>query len=193
MTERSADHAVMPQLLDRWSPRAFDPRPIDDEALMTILEAARWAPSSRNRQPWRFVYAMRGDAHWDALFSTLMPMNQLWVQNASALIFILSDKFMENDGNKSPSHSHSFDAGAAWMALALQAHSMGLISHAMTGVDMESAAKLLNFSDDFRVEAAIAVGYMGDPASLPEQWRAREVKSGRRPLAETVFHGPVSD
>ena len=191
MTERTADHPVLPLFLDRWSPRAFDPRPIDDASLMPLFEAARWAPSSFNSQPWRFAYARRDDAHWPDFFAALVPFNQSWVANASVLIYILSDTKMEIGGERQLSHSHSFDAGAAWMALALQATAMGLIAHGMTGVDFEAARKVVNAPDEFRVEAAIAIGYHGEKALLPEALQQREVKSGRRPLSETLFNGPL--
>ena len=191
MNDRHADHPVLPLFLERWSPRAYDPRPIDDDTLMSLFEAARWAPSGFNVQPWLFVYAKRDDAHWDAFFSALIPFNQSWVKNASVLMYVLSDPVMELDGKREPSHSHSFDAGAAWMALALQATNMGLAAHGMTGVDFEAAGKAVNAPDGFRVEAAIAVGYPGDKSVLPEELQAREVKSGRKPLSEIVHHGPI--
>lgn len=191
MTDRTADHPVLPLFLDRWSPRAFDPRPIDEESLMTLFEAARWAPSSFNSQPWRFVYARRDDACWQDFMGALVPFNQLWAQNASALVYVLSDEKMDMYGDRVPSHSHSFDAGAAWMALALQATSMGLIAHAMTGVDFDAARKVVNAPDGLRLEAAIAIGYPGDKSGLPEELQQREVKNGRKPLSETVFNGPL--
>lgn len=191
MRERTADHPVLPLMLERWSPRAFDPRPMPDETLMSLFEAARWAPSSFNAQPWRFAYARRDDAHWPDFFAALIPFNQSWVKNASVLVYILSEETMDVHGKRVPSHSHSFDAGAAWMALALQAASMGLFAHGMTGVDFDAARKAVNAPEGFRVEAAVAIGYHGDPASLPEDMREREVKSGRKPLSEMLFNGPL--
>lgn len=193
MNERTADHPVLPLFLERWSPRAFDPRPIDDDSLMSLFEAARWSPSASNIQPWRFVYAKRGDDRWDDFLGALVQFNQDWARNASVLVFVLSDTLTGHGNERTPSHSHSFDAGAAWMALALQATSMGLIVHAMAGVDFEAARKVVNAPDDFRVEAAIAIGYRGDKASLPESLQQREVKSGRRALSETVFRGSMGD
>ena len=191
MADRKATHPILPMFLDRWSPRAFDPRPIDENTLLTVLEAARWAPSSFNYQPWRFVYALRDGAQWDAFVGALIPFNQSWASNASALIFIVSDTIMEAYGDRKPSHSHSFDSGAAWMAMALQAHSMGLIMHGMTGVDFEAAAMLVNLPEGFRVEAAVALGYHGDAAALPEGLREREVRSDRKPLGEIAFAGSI--
>ncbi len=191
MTDRHADHPILPLFLDRWSPRAFADRPIGDAALLPLFEAARWSPSSFNAQPWRFVYARRGDEHWESFFSAIMPFNQVWVANASALVFVLSDTMMTMEGERTASYSHSFDAGAAWMALALQAAHMGLAVHAMGGFDGDLARKAINAPDDFRIEAAIAIGYPGDKAQLPEKLREREVKSGRRPLGETLYSGPI--
>ena len=191
MTDRKTDHSILPLFTDRWSPRAFDPRPIDDATLFTLFEAARWSPSSMNLQPWRFVYAKRGDANWDAFISALMEMNQLWARNASALVYIISDTQMMYKGEQRPSHSHSFDAGAAWMALALQASSMGLITHGMAGVDFDKARTIVKAPDNFRIEAAVAIGYPGNKDDLPEALQARELPSDRRPVSETIFNGPM--
>lgn len=191
MTERKPDHPVHSMFVERWSPRAFDTRPIDEETLFTVLEAARWAPSSMNYQPWRFAYALNGDTHWDAYLGALIPFNQGWTSNASALIYIVSDTIMGMYGESRPSHSHSFDSGAAWMAMALQAHTMGLITHGMTGVDFDAAGKAIGISEGFRVEAAIALGYQGDASMLPESMQEREVPSPRRSLGESAFHGKL--
>ncbi len=191
MTDRKTDHPILPLFRDRWSPRAFDPRPIDDAVLLSLFEAARWAPSSMNLQPWRFLYAKRGDACWEPFLSALMEANRLWASNASALVYVVSDTEMMMKGERRPSHSHSFDAGAAWMALALQASSMGLITHGMAGVDFDSARAIIGVPENYRIEAAIAVGYQGDKADLPEALQAREVPSDRRPVSESIFNGPM--
>ena len=192
MTDRKTDYPALPLFTDRWSPRAFDPRPVDDATLLTLFEAARWAPSSMNLQPWRFVYAKREDAHWEAFLSVLMETNRLWAQNASALLYVISDSEMEYKGERRPSHSHSFDAGAAWMSLALQASSMGLITHGMAGVDFDAARSIINAPEGFRIEAAIAVGYPGAKADLPEALQAREFPSDRRPVSDIIVHGPMA-
>jgi nitroreductase len=98
MSARSADHPILPLILDRWSPRAFDPRPVDEATLMTVFEAARWAPSSLNYQPWRFVYAHNGDAEWDTFLGALVPFNQSWASKASVLIYVISDMILESHG-----------------------------------------------------------------------------------------------
>lgn len=188
---RDADPRILPHIVERWSPRAFDASDIAPEDLQTLFDAARWAPSAFNAQPWRFLHARRGDAHWEHFLKLLVPMNAGWAQNASALIFILSDTLMEKPGSDPvPSWSHSFDAGAAWAMLALQARSLGYDSHGMTGVDFDAARRTLRVPDRFRIEAAIAVGRRGDPASLPEPLREREKPSGRHPVENFAFAGP---
>tara|TARA_R110000787_G_scaffold48123_2_gene116188 strand:- start:1437 stop:2018 length:582 start_codon:yes stop_codon:yes gene_type:complete len=192
MTERTADYPILPMFTERWSPRAFDARTISEEQLFTLFEAARWAPSSLNVQPWRFAYALRGDAHWEDFVSTLVPGNQAWAASAAALVFVISATQMEYKGQMTPNETHSFCAGSAWMSLALQAHAMGLITHGMAGFDREAANKVLNVGDGFHVNAAVAIGYQGDKASLPESYREREIPSDRRPITESVFQGPMA-
>jgi nitroreductase len=191
MTDRKPDHAILPIFTDRWSPRAFDPRPIDEALLHSLFEAARWSPSSLNIQPWRFVYVLRDDPLWESAIATLMSGNQLWARNASALVFILSDTVMDYKGSPVPSHSHSFDAGAAWMALALQATSLGLITHGMAGVDFDKAKLLVKAPNSYRMEAAIAIGYPGEKAELPPELQQRETPSTRRPVTESIFRGTM--
>ena len=190
MSERQADHPIDPLLLARWSPRAFDGSAIAEADLLTIFEAARWAPSAFNGQPWRFVYAHRGDAEWERFLGLLIPFNQEWAKSASVLVFILSDRMVATKwGGGEVSHSHSFDAGAAWACLALQATRLGYFAHAMSGVDFDRAYAELAVPERFRIEAAVAIGRAGDPASLPEKMRARETPSGRKPLSDFVFRG----
>ena len=111
-----------------------------EQDLFTILEAARWAPSAFNLQPWRFLYAFRGDVNWERSIRLLIPFNQEWAAGASVVLFILSDSMTEaKGGSDQVSHSHSFDAGAAWACLALQASMMGYQAHGMTGVNFDRA------------------------------------------------------
>ncbi len=186
---RDAAHPVDPLFLKRWSPRAFTGEKLPEADLMTMLEAARWAPSSYNSQPWRFIYAHRGTPAWDKLFPTLVEFNQGWVKTASVLMFAVSKETMPMGDKQVPSHTHSFDAGAAWCSLALQASLMGYQAHGMSGVDFAKAKDALKVPDGFRVEAAIAIGRQGDKAQLPEAMQARETPSGRNPLSAFVFEG----
>ncbi|HEY3798684.1 MAG TPA: nitroreductase family protein [Caulobacteraceae bacterium] len=188
---RVADHDVAPMFLARWSPRAFTGEPMPDEVLASLFEAARWAPSSFNMQPWRFVWARRGDGDWDRLFEALIDYNKAWVAGASALIFAVSHRVRRrSDGSAEPLYSHSFDTGAAWACLALQAHLMGWAAHGMTGFDPARAYVALGVAEaDYRVEAAIAVGRPADASVLPEPYRSREVPSGREPIERFTFQG----
>lgn len=188
---RAVTRPVDPLFLDRWSPRAFDASALPQADLDTLLDAARWAPSAFNYQPWRFLYAHRDSADWVRFLGLLLPFNQSWVQHASVLTFILSDSLSSAPGSQEtkPSHSHSFDAGAAWALLALQATRMGYHTHAMTGVDFDAARRELAVPDRFRIEAAVAIGRMGDKATLPEALQAREAPSGRNPIDSFAFAG----
>lgn len=189
---RSADHPVDPLFLERWSPRAFDGSQIPEEDLLTLFEAARWAPSAFNSQPWRFLYALRGGPDWERFLDLLVPFNRSWAQSASVLIYILSDSLPFTDkssGEPTGSHTHSYDAGAAWACLALQASLMGYQAHGMSGVDFERARIELSVPERYRIEASAVVGRIGDPATLPEKLQAREFPSGRRPAAEFAFRG----
>lgn len=182
---RTTDTKLDPIFLDRWSPRAFDESEIPDEDLHTLLDAARFAPSAANHQPWQFLYARRGDAHWDRFLSYLLPGNSAWAHGASALLFVVSDTMR---GDK-PNRSHSFDAGAAWAMLAVQGAMLGYHTHAMAGVDYAAAQAGLGVPDNFRIEAAIAIGRIGDPMLLPEATREREVPSGRKARTEIAYPG----
>ena len=188
---RSADYPIEPFFLERWSPRAFTGEPIPDADLHTIFEAARWAPSSYNSQPWRFLYARRGTPAFDKFLGLLVEFNQSWAKNASALVIVLSKKTFAPPGKTeaAPTHSHSFDAGAAWGYLALQASRSGYAAHGMAGFDIPRTAAELNVPDDYRVEAAVAIGRVGDKSILPEPIRAREQPNGRDPQSDFVFEG----
>ena len=189
-TGRNADHPVAPIFLERWSPRAFDGSIIPDADLMTIFEAARWAPSSFNYQPWRFLYAKREDPEWARFLDLLIPFNQSWAHSASVLIYFLSDTLMEFvPGQGNPSHSHSFDTGAAWACLALQATMMGYHAHGMVGVDFDRARAELKVPERYRFEAAAVIGRAGPIETLDEKLREREVPSDRKPIAEFAFRG----
>ena len=189
--QRTADHAIDPLFLERWSPRAFDGSSLSDEEVMTLFEAARWAPSSYNSQPARFLYAKRDTAQWPTFLGLLNPFNQSWAERAGLLTVCVSNSLMLPPGAEKPvpSHSHSFDAGAAWMSLALQAARMGLQAHGMVGFDMDRAFAELNVPQGYRVEAAIAVGRPGDKSILPEALQARETPNGRDPLSKTAIAG----
>jgi nitroreductase len=186
---RSTDYPIDPLFLERWSPRSFTGAPMSDYDLMTILEAAHWAPSAFNSQPWRFIFARRDTEHWPRLLGLLTESNQRWAKNASALVILVSKTTVLSNGAEVPSWSHSLDAGAAWCSLALQAHLSGWAAHGMVGFDRERAVAELGVPDGYRVEAAIAIGRRGDRSLLPESLQAREQPNGRVPLPQVVGEG----
>ena len=154
---------------------------------MTLFEAARWAPSSYNNQPWRFVYARRGDKEWEIFFNVLIDFNKTWCKRADTLILVVSKNNFEN--NNKPSATARFDTGSAWMSLALEAHTRNLIAHGMQGFNYEAIKKDLNIPEGFTVEAMIAIGKQGDKNDLPEDIRAKEVPSTRKSLKDIVSKG----
>ncbi len=191
MSSRISDHPIHPMFLDRWSPRAFAPECIPESELMCILEAARWAPSSFNAQPWRFVYSRRDTSSWSAFVGLLAPRNQEWAKHAASLVFLVSKTTMRPIGADwdAPSATHALDAGAASGYMALQAHLSGWHVHGMAGFDRDRAPEALGVPPDHQVLAVYAVGRIGDPASLPDALRAREQPSSRSPLSSLAFEG----
>ena len=186
INNRTTKYEINDVFLKRFSPRAMSGEKITTEELMTIFDAARWAPSLRNEQPWRFVYGEKGTPAFEKLFSFLLEGNQIWCKNAAALIVLISkNKTSRNEENA----THSFDTGAAWENLALQATNMNLIAHGMAGLDYIKAKNELNVSDDYKIEMMIAIGKPGKIEDLPEQLREREKPSDRKPLEEIVFEG----
>lgn len=187
---RSTEHRIDPDMLARWSPRAFSTEIMPEADLLTVLEAARWAPSAFNAQPWHFIYARRDSAAWDGFVDLLNPFNQAWAQHASALVFIASNLTRaDSKGERLPVRSHAFDAGAAWGLMALQATKLGWHAHAMAGFDHDRAMAALGVPEDWRLEVAVAIGRRGEATSLPEGLREREVPSPRKPLAEIATEG----
>lgn len=184
---RKSQYSVDKLILSRWSPRAMSGETISHQELMTIFEAARWAPSSYNNQPWRFVYARKGTSHWEQLFSLLVPANQEWCKNGAVLVVIISNTLFTF--NKKPSRTHSFDTGSAWENLALQASSMGLVAHGLEGFDYERARTELAIPEQYAVEAMCVLGRPGRRDELSEKLKAHEEPSDRRPLEELVFEG----
>ncbi len=183
---RTPAHPVDPLFPRRWSPRAMSGAPIGREALLTLLEAARWAPSGGNGQPWRFVWALRGTPAFEALLAALVPGNREWAHAAGALV-LLAARTVRDDGK--PAASAAFDAGAAWMALALQGTLSGLVVHAMGGYDAAAARAAAALPDDLQPQVVIAVGHPGPAEALPERLRAREAPSDRLPLEALAREG----
>jgi nitroreductase len=172
----------------RWSPRAFDPRPVEPEKLRGLLEAARWAPSSYNAQPWYFIVGTRDDPEtYNRILDSFVEFNQGWAKQAPVLALSVA-KLTFDDGKP---NRHAFhDVGQAAANLNIQAEALGLSLHQMAGIDPEKARKLFHIPADYEAVAGIALGYAGDPASLPDELRKRELAPRqRKPLDSFVFAG----
>ena len=188
---RPVANDVSPIFTARWSPRAFTGEAIDEARLNTFFEAARWAPSAFNAQPWRFIYARRNDEHWAGFLSLLNDFNRSWAQHAAALVLVVSATRFTPPGKSEAiqTGSHAFDTGAAAAFLALQASLAGWHAHTMGGFDKTRARSELGVPEGFEVEAVIAIGKLGDPQSLPPGLRERETPSPRQPLSAIVAEG----
>jgi nitroreductase len=192
-TQRTPAHAILPLFADRWSPRGFTGEPISDEVLASLFEAARWAPSAFNSQPWRFIWARNGEAEWDPIFNTLVDFNKSWAKTASAIILVASKSTFKSapDKPEQESGSHAFDTGAAWVSLALQARALGWYAHAASGFDKAAAKANLSLPDDVHPHAIVMVGKKGSPDVLPDYLRSREQPSDRNPVESIAFHGKL--
>jgi len=160
---------------------------ITDETLMSLFEAARWAPSSFNNQPWRFLYAKRDTSNWNTFYDLLLEGNKVWAKNAAVLVVIISRKNFEY--NEKPSITHQFDTGAAWENLALEASTREIVAHGIQGFDYEKTRKNLQIPDDFDVMAMIAIGTRGPPENLPSNLQEKEFPNSRKELDEIVMEG----
>jgi nitroreductase len=188
---RSAAYKIDPLFLNRWSPRSMSGEELADEELMSLFEAARWAPSSFNNQPWRFIYAKRNTEHWTRFLDLLYENNRVWAKDAAALVVVISRKTFEYDGR--PSITHQFDAGAAWENLALEASIRGIVTHGMEGFNYEKARGDLAILDTYDVMAMIAIGKRGPRENLPPKLREKEFPNSRKPLSEIVMVGSFKE
>lgn len=164
----------------RWSPRAFDNFSIKNDEAELLFEAARWAPSSMNEQPWKYYYALKDDPEqFGIFFGCLLPGNQVWAGNASMLILSTAKK--QFDFNEKTNRHAMHDTGAANVSLCLQANAMGYQAHQMGGFDHDKTYEKFNINrDQFELASFIAIGKPGDPSSLPEDLRKSEVKPRQR-------------
>ena len=189
--EKPADtqYPIHDLLKKRWSPRAFADRPVETAALQSLLEAARWAPSSNNAQPWSLLVVTKEDADgFGGVLSCLMEGNVPWAQRAPVLMVSVARMSFEDNGKP---NRHAFhDVGQAVANLTMQATALGLFVHQMAGFYPDKVRELFGIPKEFEPVAAIALGYPGDPESLPEKFRSREIAPReRKPLAEFVFSG----
>ena len=186
---RSSSYEINPLILNRWSPRSMTGEKLSYEELMSLFEAARWAPSSANSQPWRFIYATRDTEEWNTLFNLLVDLNKIWAKDAAVLIVVVSKKEFEYNGKVIPSITHQFDTGATWENLALEATSRGLVVHGIAGFDYERARRDLGIPNTYEILAMIAIGKRGLKENLPPALKEREVPSDRKPLEQIVMNG----
>jgi nitroreductase len=183
---RTPTQEINPVFVNRWSPRGMTGEELDDEDLMALFEAARWAPSYNN-QPWRFIYAKRNTESWNRLFDLLVEGNKTWAKDSAALVVLISRKNFEYNGK--PSVTHQLDAGAAWENLALEACFRGIVTHGMEGFDYQRARQELDIPKDYYVMAMIAIGKKGSKEKLPTPLRDRESPTDRKPLTEIIVEG----
>jgi nitroreductase len=174
----------------RWSPRSFSSREVLPEDLKTVLDAARWAASSYNEQPWRFVVATKADKEaYDKFLTALIPFNQGWAKSAPVLILTVAKTKFSHNGEANYHALH--DAGAALAQLMLQATALGLHTHGMAGYDHAKMRTVLGIPEDYALGTAVALGYLDTPEKLPEGgMRDQEIAPRqRKPLAELAY-GP---
>jgi len=191
MMEKPADaqHPIHDLFKRRWSPRAFSDQPVEAQKLRILFEAARWAPSSNNEQPWRFIVAIKdNETEWSRLLACLVEGNRKWAYRAPVLILSVASLNFQDDST--PNRHAFYDTGMAVENLVLQATALGLAAHQMAGFDVEKARVDLKIPSGYEPVAMIAVGYPGDPASLTDRLRERELQPrSRQPISEWTFSG----
>jgi nitroreductase len=184
-----SDFPVHELIRERWSPRAFADKPVPPDVLRSIFEAARWAPSSNNEQPWAYIVASRQDKEgFEKMLSVLVEFNANWAKNAPILALAVARLTFAK--NNAPNRNAQYDTGAASAMLSVEATAQGLAVHQMAGFDPEKALQVFGIPAGWEPLAAIAIGYPGDPASLPQPLKDREMAPRtRKPIAEFVMAG----
>jgi len=184
-----SDFPVHELIRERWSPRAFTDKPVPQDVLRSIFEAARWAPSCYNEQPWAYLVASRDDnAGFERMLSVLVEFNANWARSAPLLAIAVAELAFAK--NNSPNRNAQYDTGAATVLLSLEATAHGLAVHQMAGYDQEKARQVFGIPTGWEAIAALAIGYPGDPASLPQPLKDREMAPRtRKPIAEFVMAG----
>ncbi len=186
---RKAEHDMDPSFLNRWSPRSFQNKGVPDAVLASIFEAARWAPSASNNQPWRYIVAKTPEDR-ERFLSFISPFNVEWCKRAPVIAVAFAHQL---NPNGSANRWGGFDTGTSWGYLALEAIRHGVYSHAMGGFDKDKAKETLGVPDDYEAMAVIALGYRGEKEQLSEKHQEREQPSSRRPFAESFFEGKYGD
>ena len=177
---------IFPLITERWSPRAFSTQEVEESKILSLIEAARLAPSAFNEQPWRFVIGKKGDEKYQKIFQSLGSWNQEWNENVPVLVLNLANKNFSHNNNVNA--TARYDLGQAVFAMVLESVHLGLVSHQMSGFDHEKALELLSIPDGFEAVSVTAFGYQGDDSQLPEEFykiehRIRE----RKPIDDLLF------
>lgn len=180
---------IHPVIRKRWSPRSFQTSvPVETEKIQRIFEAARWAPSSFNEQPWRFIVGIKGDETWDKLHACLAEFNQKWAHLAPVLVLTMGKKTFTKNGKDNKVYKYDLGASAAYMTF--QAYSEGLVMHQMGGFSKEKARETFGIPDDFDPVSAIAIGYQDVPERLiPEMEESERAPRKRHAPDQFVFSG----
>ena len=189
LKQAHTDSPVIPVMLERWSPRAFADKPVSDADLKTIFEAVRWTASSFNEQPWRFIVGKKGTDTYSKILGSLVEFNQMWAGKAPVLILgVTLTKFTHNGSHNAAA---LYDLGAAGFTLVLQATALGLATHQMAGVDFAKARAAFGIPEEFFVGPVIALGYQGEPSTLPNEQMLKQETSARtrKELNEFVLSG----
>lgn len=185
--ETKNQYPILDIIKERWSPRAFSPKSVEPEKIQSLMEAARWAPSSFNGQPWRFILGVKGQGDgYDKIQQGLVEFNQIWSQTAPLLIVALGRKNFAHSGE--PNTAWQYDTGASVAFLTLQAMSMGLYMHQMGGFSKQKLIELLEIPADYEPLTVLAIGYMGSADVLPPDFQKMEMgERSRMPFNELVF------
>ncbi len=182
---------IHPIIKKRWSPRTFADKPVEKEKIQRIFEAARWAPSSFNEQPWRFMVGFKGDATWGKLHECMVEFNQIWAGKASVLILAIGNKKSAKGGDNKV---YEYDVGQSMAYITFQLEEEGLVAHQMGGFSKEKAVELFSIPDDHTPIAMMAIGYHGELDNLkPDFQEMEKAPRDRKPLSELLFADKFGD
>lgn len=185
-----AEHEILNLIAQRWSPRSFLDKNVEREKLMSVLEAARWTPSAYNEQPWRFIVGdkLKSPEQYQKIFDCLNEWNQAWAKSAPVLMMVCGVEFLER--NRKPNPTYAYDTGQAAAILTVQANSLGLFVHQMGGFYQDKVITTFGLPEGIKPIAGLALGYLGNPDVLDEEYQKSELASrNRRPLSKTAFEG----
>ncbi|MBN2616625.1 MAG: nitroreductase family protein [Bacteroidales bacterium] len=182
----NGDHRLTELMNKRWSPRGYSDREVREEQIHALLEAARWAPSANNAQPWRFVVTRKGDERFAKILDAMSDWNKRWVQHVPVLVLNLAQKEFSFKQEVNP--TAQYDLGQAVFAMALKAVDLGLVAHQMSGFDHEKVLKDLDIPDGYEAVSTIAFGYLGDDSNLPDDLKESEKRERiRKPIDDLLF------